>query len=46
MLIAKRKAGDFGFPKVGGLFLLYTEPVTDGKVPSKMTQSTGPMKLT
>ena len=31
-LIAKRKAEDFGFPEVGGLFLLYTEPVTDGKV--------------
>ena len=31
-LIAKRKARDFGFPEVGGLFLLYTVPVTDGKV--------------
>ena len=31
-LIAKRKAETFGFPEVGGLFLLYTEPVTDGKV--------------
>ena len=31
-LIARMKAGEFDLPEIGGLFLLYTEPVTDGEV--------------
>ena len=31
-LIARMKAEEFDLPEIGGLFLLYTEPVTDGEV--------------